>query len=455
MQNKSKQFNSLKFGDEKKWERLFKTSRPDYVHLRVFSWAENSEALRHVCSDGKNERLADSLIGYYGETVGRKVMQEFISAESDIDRINEISLLSSMHIRNVAYAHSMLVRSPGRNNLDERLDLEFAIQEWCYQSSQGMSAYSNGSVLIEDWASADMMMSHLSPEVRDAVTADIEMMKKMIPLPDPDVDPDKYDMGDVYESGTFITSALLSRLTEDDTGFEIKKAIVANDLSHIDEKNTQELIFSLLKRLQKGGNTNLKEMDKLPARDWDILSAEDAKRLSASIGDVIRSEFNESDKNVFARIVGLIDQMYEDEERSIDCQMTKLASALELLDSSAKGIKHRKSGREMLDELERKGFISEKEKNRLKTIGGCLNRLNADNQGKWKDAKTRALLFEIAGGDRRALESVLVVKLVDDIVSGRIDDSNPVQTDVVRKIRNMIDGDLKRSNRITVIQKTR
>lgn len=409
-------------GDELKWARIFSVSRPDYVHLRVFSWAREEERAGRLFTfksnmEGARDRMRKALADYFGEEAGSRIAEEMEKAAAEGDA-SAMGRQASRHVRNLAYGHSLLCRTDGRKSLDERLDMELAVLEWCHLVSDGGIAMDRGSVLSDDWLGCDGLIARLSPELKEAAAPELAKLRRALPPVNPDAEPDSIDAGDIYDTETAVAGAVLSFLTEDEEGMRAAHEDAAERLAAMDLFSAQETLRRAIDRMQGPSPlSNWNPLDVASGADWDLFHSDSRpKRLAAALELAVdeagagREKQQKAQERLKALCCQLkeIDSIYAGRERSAGCQMTRLFAVLRM----AAGVRMP----EAIDGLRRKGYLDGSDAGWLEGMA----RVAGTRYGPgWKDADVEA--FRRAAGGPDVVDSVLAFQLSDDITSGRGD----------------------------------
>ena len=439
-------------GDELKWARIFSVSRPDYVHLRVFSWAREEERAGRLFTfksnmEGARDRMRKALADYFGEEAGSRIAEEMEKAAAEGDA-SAMGRQASRHVRNLAYEHSLLCRTDGRKSLDERLDMELAVLEWCHLVSDGGIAMDRGSVLSDDWLGCDGLIARLSPELKEAAAPELAKLRRALPPANPDAEPDSIDAGDIYDTETAVAGAVLSFLTEDEEGMRAAHEDAAERLAVMDLFSVQETLRRAIDRMQGPSPlSNWNPLDVASGADWDLLHSDSRpKRLAAALELVVGEAGTGHGKPQAQDRIGTlcaqfreIDSIYAGKERSAGCQMTRLFAVLRM----AAGVRMS----EAIDGLRRKGYLDGSDAGWLEGMA----RVAGTRYGSgWKDADVEA--FRMAAGGPDVVDSVLAFQLSDDIASGRGDGYAAGCRELSERISRMADGKEQEKERKRIMQ---
>ena len=419
---------------DQKWARIWATSRPDYVHLRVFSWARSREQdglYGRSTAEGRVKALdgmKKAVTGYFGEDAGSRIAADLEKAR-DEERLDDVGIMASSHVRAIAYAHSPLCRTAGRKSLDERLDMELSILGWCDTEMDGSLSFRSDSVLSDDWVACDTLIARLDDRLKAAFRPEVEKLRRGMARENPEAAPDSWDMGDVYDAEFSIASAVLSFLTEDEEDARSAHDDAAKRLSVLDLKAARDLVSASMDRMAGPClRPLLQPGDVLPCADWDLLHAENRpKRLAAAFEEVLMGAHLDKDATGrLARQCTEIDALYQGGERSADCQITKLFAVLDRAGDADRAVKR----------LQDAGYIDGKD-------AGWLNGMEKVHMlqfGRgWKERDLCAFM-DAAGGSAEA-RSVLVFQLSDDIASGRGNGYSAAYSGLMGRIREIEDGE--------------
>lgn len=419
---------------DQKWARIWATSRPDYVHLRVFSWARSREQdglYGRSTAEGRVKALdgmKKAVTGYFGEDAGSRIAADLEKAR-DEERLDDVGIMASRHVRAIAYAHSPLCRTAGRNSLDERLDMELSILGWCDTEMDGSLSFRSDSVLSDDWVACDTLIARLDDRLKTAFRPEVEKLRRGMARENPEAAPDSWDMGDVYDAEFSIASAVLSFLTEDEEDARRAHDDAAKRLSVLDLKAARDLVSASMDRMAGPClRPLLQPGDVLPCADWDLLHAENRpKRLAAAFEEVLMGAHLDKDATGrLARQCTEIDALYQGGERNADCQITKLFAVLDMAGDADRAVKR----------LQDAGYIDGKD-------AGWLNGMDKVHMMRfsrgWKERDLCAFM-DAAGGSAEA-RSVLVFQLSDDIASGRGNGYSAAYSGLMGRIREIEDGE--------------
>ena len=427
-------------GDELKWARIFSVSRPDYVHLRVFSWAREEERAGKLFTfksnmEGAKLRMREALTHYFGEEVGGRIAEEMEKAAAEGDAA-AIGRQASRQVRNLAYGHSLLCRTDGRKSLDERLDMELAVLEWCHLVSDGGIAMDRGSVLSDDWLGCDGLITRLSPELKEAAAPELAKLRRALPPANPDAEHDSIDTGDVYDAEAAVAGSVLAFLTEGEEWVRTAHEDAAGRLSAMDLFSAQDMLKRAIDRMQEPSSlSNWNPLDVMSGADWDLFHSDNRpKRLAAALEvamEEARSEHgrrqeHEWQKELCAQL-SEIDRAYAGGERSTGCQMTRLFAALRI---SGDGQVHK-----TVDRLRRKGYLDDAD---ARWLEGMASVADARYRSSWKDVDVKAFR-EVAGG-ADVVDSVLAFQLSSDIASGKGDGYRGACHELSARVRGQDDG---------------
>ena len=435
-QSESNTIDNDKRRKEDAWARIYSVSRADYVHLKVFACADAMERSGDMPESGgrlaeKRAEMEKLVLGYYGENAGHRIIESFDDAEKDSQKegrsrdstkIVSVARTANRHIRGLAYACPQITRTNGRASLDERLEMELAIFSWCSATGQVPFLLDECNVLFSNWISPDMLVSNLSPGLKDVVRPELEKFRRAIPSPDPEADPESCDMGDVFDVQTAIARTVLYQLLgENEELVEKTRRNAMGMVGSIRLKPAQDMIQASITRMKEPGRfSNLKASDVFSGKDWDSSFSKDvSKRLISAIDRVLenqdgrRPDLLDKDRETLFRRFGVIDSMYKGSERSESCQMAKLYVAIDMLCNP-------ESKNRMIDELCTDGYLDDEDRSRLQGIGRAASERLPDADGAGRQQSLHRLRIARAGGMDN-LQAGLAVQVSADVVDGRGD----------------------------------
>lgn len=471
---KSETIEIMEKSNETRWGRIFSLSRPDYVHLRVFAWAEAMERSGDSLVSGRNpeEKLSivsDRLGSYYGEIAGARILSGFRQAaeaalDGDASPVMAIADLAGRHVRNLGYSHPMIARTDGKAGLDERLDLELAILSWATAAAGGTVSMESGSVLVDDWLAPDILAGRLSMDMKAVFRSELEKMRRAIPVPDPAADPESFDMGDLFELQSAIARTVLYMAVSDDEKL-IREAEAESlgCLSSLRSAAAQEIILKSIARMRDAAPVPLlRPADAFPGKDWGWSFSRDANMRYMAAADILlygkngsRIQLPEKEADTLFRRFAIIDSIYKGNERSGSCQLAKLYAAIETV--SVCGIRRsisRSSGAAM-KALQDDGYLDDKDRSRLEGIGkAAADRVDAVSRPS--EAECRLRLARAGGMDN--LQAGLALQLSEALMQGDGDGMGRVCAAVMdgaraaagrsvgnRKMEHVKDGSVERN----------
>lgn len=425
--------------EQRRWARIFAASRSDYVHLRVFSWvAGKDEEGRFFPSAANREaafgRMKDALESHFGHETGQAIASE-LGKKAAEDGFLQIGRQVDRHIRNLAYEHSQLCRTSGRNSLDERLDMELAVLEWAYMASGGETAFEQGSILCDDWIGSGGLVARLSPQVKEAASPEIAKLRRAIPPMDPEAEPDAFDVADLYDVEYAVAKAVAASLTSGGEEAERAHEAAAAGIRGVTLGSAQVLLRTALDRMESPAEArNWKQMDVISGPDWDLYFSDSRqKRLAAALSLVVDEACTdhaarlELQSGTLCRRLAAIDQLFPGRERGVECHLTRLHAALGAvmeMEHSPKG-----QARETAESLEAKGYLDSKDVDFLKRMDAASAMRPSPT---WKDGDVMRLARAAGGMD--VLEAALAEQVATDVADGKGDGHAEVCRTVVGRI---------------------